>query len=206
MAKVTWYITPRMSTFVVQECHSWLNHQNLKTALCLLWRPAEGKGCLQTEVDPLESGCHHLAVPLSRWAVTPWVESSIDSECRTVPLWQTSVELWAGQHPTHSRDYTISERSRSLPMCCVQTGNVQEGYLGVSLAVPFPSQGDTSALFKRQKPSPVLEMNTWLVSTCTGHLFPLGNPICVFFHGTVTLSVNLCLSLGRFRFAPSLNQ
>ncbi len=38
--------------------------QDLRPALCLLWRPAEGKGCLQAEVSPLDSGCYCLGIPI----------------------------------------------------------------------------------------------------------------------------------------------
>ncbi len=44
--------------------------QDLRPALCLLRRPAEGKGCLQAEDGPLDSGCHCLGLP-SSWRVLP---------------------------------------------------------------------------------------------------------------------------------------
>ncbi len=43
--------------------------QDLRPALCLLRRPAEGKGCLQAEEGPLDSGCHCLGLPSSRRAL-----------------------------------------------------------------------------------------------------------------------------------------
>ncbi len=43
--------------------------QDLRPALCLLRRPAEGKGCLQAEDGPLDSGCHCLGLPSSRRAL-----------------------------------------------------------------------------------------------------------------------------------------
>ncbi len=43
--------------------------QDLRPALCLLWRPAEGKGCLQAEDSPLDSGRHRLGLPSTRRAL-----------------------------------------------------------------------------------------------------------------------------------------
>ncbi len=43
--------------------------QDLRPALCLLRRPAKGKGCLQAEDGPLDSGCHCLGLPSSRRAL-----------------------------------------------------------------------------------------------------------------------------------------
>ncbi len=43
--------------------------QDLRPALCLLWRPAEGKGCLQAEDGPLDSGRHRLGLPSTRRAL-----------------------------------------------------------------------------------------------------------------------------------------
>ncbi len=43
--------------------------QDLRPALCLLRRPAEGKGCLQAEDGPLDSGCHCLGLSSSRRAL-----------------------------------------------------------------------------------------------------------------------------------------
>ncbi len=43
--------------------------QDLRPTLCLLRRPAEGKGCLQAEDGPLDSGCHCLGLPSSRRAL-----------------------------------------------------------------------------------------------------------------------------------------
>ncbi len=40
-----------------------------QTSSCLLRRPAEGKGCLQAEDGPLDSGCHYLGLPSSRRAL-----------------------------------------------------------------------------------------------------------------------------------------
>ncbi len=43
--------------------------QDLRPALCLLRRPAEGKGCFQAEDGPLDSGCHCLGLPSTRCAL-----------------------------------------------------------------------------------------------------------------------------------------
>ncbi len=43
--------------------------QDLRPALCLLRRPAEGKGCLQAEDGPLDSGCHRLGLSSTRRAL-----------------------------------------------------------------------------------------------------------------------------------------
>ncbi len=52
--------------------------QDLRPALCLLWRPAEGKGCLQAEVNPLDSGCYCLGIPIPRRALPVRVASTLD--------------------------------------------------------------------------------------------------------------------------------
>ncbi len=36
--------------------------KDLRTALCLLRRTAEGEGCLQAEDGSLDSGCYHLGL------------------------------------------------------------------------------------------------------------------------------------------------
>ncbi len=62
------------------------------------------------------------------------------------PLWQTSVELRAGQHWTPSQDSTVSVLSQFLPVCWV-TGNGQEELAGVTLAAPFPLTRGYERLF-----------------------------------------------------------
>ncbi len=62
---------------------------------------------------------------------------STPTHWRTAPLWQTSVELWAGRHRTPSRDSTVSALSQFLPVWWV-TGNGREELAGVTLAAPFP--------------------------------------------------------------------
>ncbi len=52
--------------------------QDLRPALCLLWRPAEGKGCLQAEVSSLDSGCYCLGIPIPRRALPVRVASTLD--------------------------------------------------------------------------------------------------------------------------------
>ncbi len=46
-----------------------------------LQRSAERESSLQAEVGPLDSGFHHLVVPISRRAVPPEGEGSPHSEC-----------------------------------------------------------------------------------------------------------------------------
>ncbi len=54
--------------------------QKLWAALFLPRRSAERENCLQAEVGLLDSGCHRLGVPISRWAVPPGSEGSLHSE------------------------------------------------------------------------------------------------------------------------------
>ncbi len=53
----------------------------LSSSLSVLRRSAEREGCLQAEVGPLDSGCHRLGVPISRWAVPHGGEGSLHTEC-----------------------------------------------------------------------------------------------------------------------------
>ncbi len=55
--------------------------QDLRPALCLLRRPAEGKGCLQAEDGPLDSGCHCLGLPSSRRALPTQVPCPLYERC-----------------------------------------------------------------------------------------------------------------------------
>ncbi|KAK9969752.1 hypothetical protein ABG768_027901, partial [Culter alburnus] len=55
--------------------------QDLRPALCLLWRPAEGKGCLQAEDGPLDSGCHRPGLPSSGRALPAQVACSLHERC-----------------------------------------------------------------------------------------------------------------------------
>ncbi|CAM4658889.1 unnamed protein product [Leuciscus chuanchicus] len=52
-------------------------HQDLRPALCLFRRPAEGKGCLQAEDGPLDSRCHRLGLPSSRRALPAQVACTL---------------------------------------------------------------------------------------------------------------------------------
>ncbi len=101
---------------------------------------AERKGCLQTEVGPLDSGCRHAweeaTVPISRWAVPPggWGLTPL----RVLPLHALAhgaspadtcrAAGWATRTP--SQDSTVSALSQSLPVCWV-TGNGREELAGV---------------------------------------------------------------------------
>ncbi len=58
-----------------------LELQKFRAVLCLPRSSAEREDCLQAEVDPLESGCHHLVVPIARRAMSPGGEGSLHSEC-----------------------------------------------------------------------------------------------------------------------------
>ncbi len=162
------------------------------------------------------------------WGLTPHGVLPPPMRWRTAPLWQTSVELWAGRHWTSSRDSTASALSQFLPVCWV-TGNWQEELAGVTLAAPLPLTRGYERLFllpvqfpgrwtlveflqhPRQsdwaeqsdaRPSTGVSSPGSPVSPCTGlgvrmTWFPSGNPIRVFFHGKVSLTVNPCLPFDR---------
>ncbi len=51
--------------------------EDLRPALCLLRRTAEGKGCLQTETCPLDSGGYSLGLSGPALTVPPWCESTL---------------------------------------------------------------------------------------------------------------------------------
>ncbi len=51
--------------------------QDLRPALCLLRRTAEGKSCLQTKTRPLDSGGYSLGLPGPALTVPPWCESTL---------------------------------------------------------------------------------------------------------------------------------
>ncbi len=51
--------------------------QDLRPALCLLRRTAEGKSCLQTKTRPLDSGGHSLGLSGPMLTVPPWCESTL---------------------------------------------------------------------------------------------------------------------------------
>ncbi len=113
------------------------------------------EGCLQTEAGPLDSGCRRLGVPISRRAVPPVPPFM---RWRTVPLWQTSAELRAGQHRTPSQDSTVSVLSQSLPVCWVTVMSGKSWPVSCLLR-HSPSPGDTSALFLLQFSS--LDSEPW---------------------------------------------
>ncbi len=156
------------------------------------------------------------------WGFTPLGVLHTPMRWRTAPLWQTFAELRAGRHWTPSRDFTVSALSQFFPVCWV-TGKWLEELAGVTLAAPFPLTRGCERYF----PPPVSSPDgkpSWSssstpgsqtgrsstgvslpgspVSRCTGlgvnmAWFPSGNPICVFFHGKVSLSVNPCLPFDR---------
>ncbi len=51
--------------------------QDLRPALCLLRRTAEGKSCLQTKTRPLDSGGYSLGLSGPALTVPPWCESTL---------------------------------------------------------------------------------------------------------------------------------
>ncbi len=55
--------------------------QDLIPALCLLWRTAEGEGCLQTKACPLDSGGYCLGLSGPVLTVPPWCESTLYERC-----------------------------------------------------------------------------------------------------------------------------
>ncbi len=55
--------------------------QDLRPALCLLRRTAEGKGCLQTETCPLDSGGYSLGIPGPALTVPPQCKSTLYERC-----------------------------------------------------------------------------------------------------------------------------
>ncbi len=119
---------------------------------------------------------------------------------RTAPLWQTSVDLRAGRHRTPSQDLTISALSQILSVCGV-TGKWREELASVTLAAPFPLTRGCERLFPPPVSSPDGEP-WWSSSSTPGSqtgrsTLPTGNPICVFFHGKVSPSVNPCLPFDR---------
>ncbi len=80
------------------------------------------------------------------WGLTPHRVLPCPMRWRTVPFWQTSIELRAGRHRAPSWDFTVSALSQFLPMCWV-TGNWREDLAGVTLAVPFPLTRGCEHLF-----------------------------------------------------------
>ncbi len=162
------------------------------------------------------------------WGLTPLGVLPPPMRWRTVPLWQTSVELRAGRHRTPLQGFTVFVLSQFLPVCWV-TGKWQEELAGVTLAAPFPLTRGCECHF----PPPVEFPGWWTLVEFLQHprqsdwaeqsdvrpsigvslpgspvspyielgvhmaWFPMGNSICVFFHGKVSLLVNLCLSSGR---------
>ncbi len=134
--------------------------QKLWATLCLPQRSAEREGYLQTEVGPLDSGwpspwCTNLKASRAPWGwgLTPLGVLPLPMRWRMVPPWQTSAELWAGQHRTPLQDSTVSVLSQSLPVCWI-TGNGQEELAGVKLAAPFPLTRGYGCLFLLQFSSP----------------------------------------------------
>ncbi len=126
--------------------------QKLRVALCLPRKSAEREGCLQTEAGPLDRGCRHIGVPISRpstpwgWGLTPLGVLPPPMHWCTVPLWQTSAELWAGRHRTTLQDSTVSALSQSLPMWWVTVMGGKNWPVS-RLLRHSPSPGDTSAFF-----------------------------------------------------------
>ncbi len=55
--------------------------QDLRPALCLLRRTAEGKSCLQTKTRPLDSGGYSLGLSGPALTVPPWCESTLYERC-----------------------------------------------------------------------------------------------------------------------------
>ncbi len=123
------------------------------------------------------------------WGLTPHGVLPPPMRWRTAPLWQTYVELRAWRHWTPSRDSTVSVLSQFLPVW-----NLVE-FLQHPQQSDWAEQSDT-------RPSTGVSSPRSPVSPCTGlgvrmAWFPSGNPICVFFHGKVSLTVNPCLSFDR---------
>ncbi len=64
----------------VRTCHLYGPHaelQDLRPALCLLRRTAEGKGCLQTETCPLDSGSYSLGLSGPVLTMPPLCENTL---------------------------------------------------------------------------------------------------------------------------------
>ncbi len=51
--------------------------QDLRPALCLLRRTAEGRGCLETKICPLDSGGYSLGIPGPALTVPPRSKSTL---------------------------------------------------------------------------------------------------------------------------------
>ncbi len=83
--------------------------QKLWAALCLPLRSTEREGCLQTEVGPLDSGCHLKSSPAPwGWGITPLGVLPPPMRWRTAPLWRTSAELRGWVTPnTFARFYSL---------------------------------------------------------------------------------------------------
>ncbi len=71
------------------------------TDLCLLQRPAEGKGCLQAEDGPLDSGRHRLGLPSTRHALPAQVACPL-YERRGILLGVGSCVTLRGSHMCYS--------------------------------------------------------------------------------------------------------
>ncbi len=114
--------------------------QDLRPALCLLRRPAEGKGCLQAEDGPLDSGRHHLwltkhKVCPARSGCMPTLRVAWHPPGRwlVAPRWQIFVELRAGRHLTCSLDSIAFVSSRSPPVFSPQVRGTERSRLSVDL-------------------------------------------------------------------------
>ncbi len=62
--------------------------EDLRPALCLLRRTAEGKGCLQTETCPLDSGGYSLGLSGPTLTVPPWCEHTLQEVLLPLGLWR----------------------------------------------------------------------------------------------------------------------
>ncbi len=106
------------------------------------------KGCLQTEVGPLDSGGRRLDVPVARRAVPPGGEGSLHQECCFLPC--VGARRLFGRHLQScglddTEHDTISALSQFLPVCWESNG--REELAGVTLAVPFPLTRGYERLF-----------------------------------------------------------
>ncbi len=64
-------------SYLAHLCGPHAELQDLRSALCLLRRTAEGKSCLQTKTRPLDSGGYSLGLSGPALTVPPWGESTL---------------------------------------------------------------------------------------------------------------------------------
>ncbi len=69
--------------------------QDLRPALRLLWRTAEGKGCLQTKTFPLDSGGYSIGIPCPALTLTCLRDSIISVYSSTREYAQGQPLCWA---------------------------------------------------------------------------------------------------------------